>query len=405
MPTCRGKFLAQGKTMNSRQDRFSESMLRTPPSGIRKFFEMLIGHDDVISLSVGEPDFPTPWCVREEAFYHLKKGHTSYTSNWGLLELREEISKYMRKYGMNYEPQNEILITVGASEGVDAVLRAILNPGDEIIVCQPCYVNYTPLAELCAAKVVPLDTSVNGFYPTASQIESLVTPKTKAVMICSPNNPTGTMIPKDELEKIAEVVKKNQLWIISDEIYCELSYDGAEHVSVGSFEGMKDYAIILNGFSKSFAMTGWRIGYIAAPAELLAQIVKLHGYNTICAPIFSQYAAIEGLRNGWSEVEKMRVSYKQRRNLMCDAFRKMGLSVPEPAGAFYIFPDISTTGLSSEEFATRLFQKHNVAVVPGSVFGLGGEGHIRCCYATAVDKIKVALEKIAEFVEECRAEK
>lgn len=213
------------------------------------------------------------------------------------------------------------------------------------------------------------------------------------------------MIPKDELEKIAEVVRKNQLWIISDEIYCELSYDGAEHVSVGSFEGMKDYAIILNGFSKSFAMTGWRIGYIAAPAELLAQIVKLHGYNTICAPIFSQYAAIEGLRNGWSEVEKMRVSYKQRRNLMCDAFRKMGLSVPEPAGAFYIFPDISTTGLSSEEFATRLFQKHNVAVVPGSVFGLGGEGHIRCCYATAVDKIKVALEKIAEFVEECRAEK
>ena len=380
-------------------------MLRTPPSGIRKFFEMLIGHDDVISLSVGEPDFPTPWCVREEAFYHLKKGHTSYTSNWGLLELREEISKYMRKYGMNYEPQNEILITVGASEGVDAVLRAILNPGDEIIVCQPCYVNYTPLAELCAAKVVPLDTSVNGFYPTANQIESLVTPKTKAVMICSPNNPTGTMIPKDELEKIAEVVRKNQLWIISDEIYCELSYDGAEHVSVGSFEGMKDYAIILNGFSKSFAMTGWRIGYIAAPAELLAQIVKLHGYNTICAPIFSQYAAIEGLRNGWSEVEKMRVSYKQRRNLMCDAFRKMGLSVPEPAGAFYIFPDISTTGLSSEEFATRLFQKHNVAVVPGSVFGLGGEGHIRCCYATAVDKIKIALEKIAEFVEERRTGK
>ena len=391
--------------MNSRQDRFSESMLRTPPSGIRKFFEMLIGHDDVISLSVGEPDFPTPWCVREEAFYHLKKGHTSYTSNWGLLELREEISKYMRKYGMNYEPQNEILITVGASEGVDAVLRAILNPGDEIIVCQPCYVNYTPLAKLCAAKVVLLDTSVNGFYPTASQIESLVTPKTKAVMICSPNNPTGTMIPKDELEKIAEVVRKNQLWIISDEIYCELSYDGAEHVSVGSFEGMKDYAIILNGFSKSFAMTGWRIGYIAAPAELLAQIVKLHGYNTICAPIFSQYAAIEGLRNGWSEVEKMRISYKQRRNLMCDAFRKMELSVPEPAGAFYIFPDISTTGLSSEEFATRLFQKHNVAVVPGSVFGLGGEGHIRCCYATAVDKIKVALEKITEFVEECRAGK
>lgn len=377
-------------------------MMRTPPSGIRKFFEMLIGHDDVISLSVGEPDFPTPWCIREEAFYHLEKGHTSYTSNWGLIELREEIAKYMERYGMYYNPQNEILITVGASEGVDAVLRGILNPGDEIIVCQPCYVNYTPLAELCFARVVSVDTSANRFYPTAAQIEECITPKTKAVMICSPNNPTGTMIPASELEKIAEVVKKHQLWVISDEIYCELAYEGAKHCSIGSFPGMKDYTIILNGFSKSFAMTGWRIGYIAAPAELLAQLVKVHGYNTICAPIFSQYAAVEGLRNGWKEVEKMRISYQQRRNLMYKAFTEMGLAVPEPTGAFYMFPDITSTGLSSEEFATQLFQKHNVAVVPGSVFGAGGEGHIRCCYATAVDKIKLALEKIAEFVDECR---
>ena len=388
--------------MNTREDKFSTSMMNIPPSGIRKFFEMLIGHDDVISLSVGEPDFPTPWCIREEAFYHLEKGHTSYTSNWGLIELREEIAKYMEKYGNYYNPQNEILVTVGASEGVDAVLRAILNPGDEIIVVQPCYVNYVPLAELCSVKIVPVDSSVNGYYPVASQVEKLITPKTKAVMICSPNNPTGTVIPEEELKKLAEVVVKNQIWCISDEIYCELVYDGTKHVSIGSFPGMKDYAIILNGFSKSFAMTGWRIGYIAAPADLLAQIVKLHGYNTICAPIFSQYGAVEGLRHGWKDVEKMRVSYQQRRNLMQKAFSDLNIPVPEPKGAFYMFPDISSTGLTSEEFATRLFKQHNVAVVPGSVFGAGGEGHIRCCYATSIDKIKIAMDRIRSFVEELR---
>ncbi|MBR1715056.1 MAG: aminotransferase class I/II-fold pyridoxal phosphate-dependent enzyme [Treponema sp.] len=388
--------------MNTREDRFSKSMMETPPSGIRKFFEMLIGHDDVISLSVGEPDFPTPWVIREEAYYHLEKGHTSYTSNWGLIELREEIAKYMERYGCYYNPKNEILPTVGASEGVDAVLRAILNPGDEIIVVQPCYVNYVPLAKLCDAKIVPIDSSVNGYYPTAEQIAAAITPKTKALMICSPNNPTGTMIPKEELEKIAKVVVEKQIWCISDEIYCELAYDGAEHVSIGSFPGMKDYAIILNGFSKSFAMTGWRIGYIAGPSDLLGQIVKLHGYNTICPPIFSQYAAAEGLRNGWKDVEKMRISYQQRRNLMYKAFCDMGLPVPEPTGAFYMFPDITSTGLSSEEFALQLFQKYSIAVVPGSVFGLGGEGHIRCCYATSIDKIKIALDKIKEFVDEIR---
>lgn len=388
--------------MNNRQDRFSASLLDTPPSGIRKFFEMLIGHDDVISLSVGEPDFPTPWQMREEAFYHLEKGHTSYTSNWGLLSLREEIAHYMERYNMHYNPTNEILVTVGASEGVDAVLRAILNPGDEIIVCQPCYVNYTPLAALAGAKVVELDTSVNGFYPTAEQIEKLITPKTKALMICSPNNPTGTMIPADELKKIARVLIEHQIWCISDEIYCELVYDGSEHISIGSFDGMKDYAIILNGFSKSFAMTGWRIGYICAPADLMAQIVKLHQYNTICAPIMSQYAAVEGLQNGWNEVERMRISYQQRRNYMLKAFEDMKLPVPNPTGAFYMFPDITSTHMTSEEFATRLFQEYSVAVVPGSVFGKGGEGHIRCCYATAIDKIKIALERIADMVEKSR---
>lgn len=387
--------------MNTREDKFSRLMESIPPSGIRKFFEMLIGHDDVISLSVGEPDFPTPWTMREEAFYHLEKGHTSYTGNRGLIELREEICKYLERYKLYYNPETEILVTVGASEGVDASLRAILNPGDEIIVCQPCYVNYTPLAVLTQAKVVPVDTSPN-FYPTAEQIEKAITPKTKAIMMCTPNNPTGTIIPASELEKIAKLCVKNQIWCISDEIYCELVYDGAKHVSIGSYPGMKDYTIVLNGFSKSFAMTGWRIGFIAAPADLITQLVKLHGYNSICAPIFSQYAATEGLKNGWKDVEKMRVSYQQRRNLMEKQFNEMGLPVPEPKGAFYMFPDITSTGMTSEAFATELFNKHNVAVVPGSVFGLGGEGHIRVCYATAIDKIKIAMEKIAEFVYEAK---
>lgn len=388
--------------MNTRPDKFSRAIEETPPSGIRKFFEMLIGHEDTISLSVGEPDFPTPWLMREEAFYHLEQGHTSYTSNWGLSELREEISRYMERYELHYSAKNEILVTVGASEGVDAALRAVLNPGDELVVCEPCYVNYVPLAKLTGAKVVPLDTSVNGFYPTAAQLEAACTEKTKAVMFCSPSNPTGTSIPAAELEKLAAVITKRKLWCISDEIYCELVYDGAKHTSIASFPGMKDYAIILNGFSKSFAMTGWRIGWIAAPEDLMAQIVKLHQYNTICAPIMSQYAALEGLKHGWNEVEKMRISYKQRRNLMYKAFCDMGLSVPEPTGAFYMFPDISATGLSSEEFAMRLFKKHNVAVVPGSAFGKAGEGHIRCCYATSVEKIKIALAKIDEMVRELR---
>ena len=388
--------------MNTREDRFSRAMVETPPSGIRKFFELLIGHDDVISLSVGEPDFPTPWLMREEAFYHLEKGQTSYTSNWGLLELREEIVRYMERYNLHYNPAKEVLVTVGASEGVDAVLRAVLNPGDELIVCEPCYVNYVPLAHLTGAKIVRLDTSVNGFYPTAQQFEALVTPKTKAIMFCSPSNPTGTMIPAEELEKIAAVARKNQIWCIADEIYCELVYDGFKHTSIGSFEGMKDYTILLNGFSKSFAMTGWRIGWIAAPEDLMAQVVKLHQYNTICAPIMSQYAAIEGLKHGWDEVEKMRISYQQRRNLMYKAFCDMGLTVPEPTGAFYMFPDISSTGMDDDAFATELFQKHNVAVVPGSAFGQAGKGHIRCCYATSVEKIKTALERIAQFVEEKR---
>lgn len=384
--------------MNSRQDKFSSKMMATPPSGIRKFFEMIIGRDDIISLGVGEPDFATPWLIREEAFYHLEKGQTSYTSNWGLLELRQEIAKYLSKYKMTYNPKSEILITVGVSEAVDVVLRSILNPGDEIIICEPCYVSYQPLAALCDVKLIHLDTSVNGFYPTADQIEKAITPKTKAIMICSPSNPTGRIIPTDELEKIAEVIKKHEIWCLSDEVYCELVYDDHKHVSIGSLPGMKDYTIVLNGFSKAFAMTGWRIGFLACSEELMAQIYKLHQYSTICAPIMSQFGAIEGLRNGWAEVEKMRVSYQQRRNLMHKAFVDMGLECAEPEGAFYMFPDIRSTGLTSEEFATKLVNEYQVAVVPGDVFGAAGAGFVRCCYATSTEKIKIAMERIAKMV-------
>ena len=389
--------------MNNRTDKFSKKMMEISPSGIRKFFELCIGHDDIISLGVGEPDFSTPWVIREEAFYHLEKGHTSYTSNWGLIELRQEIAKYLERYELFYNPDTEILPTIGASEGLDLVLRSILNPGDEIIVCEPCYVSYQPLSDLCGAKVIHLDTSKNGFYPSAEQIEQACTEKTKAIMFCSPSNPTGRIIPASELEKIAEIVKKHQLWCLSDEIYCELLYDGHKHVSIGKFPGMKDYTIIFNGFSKSFAMTGWRIGYIAAPHDLLVQCCKLHAYSSICPPIFSQYAAAEGLRSGWAEVEKMRLSYQQRRNVMYKAFIDMGLSCIEPEGAFYMFPDITSTGMTSEEFATELIEKYSVAVVPGTCFGEGGEGFVRCCYATDINKIKIAMERIAQLVKEKQA--
>ena len=385
--------------MNTRDNRFSEKMLKIPPSGIRKFFELIIGRDDIISLGVGEPDFPTPWAMREEAYYHLEQGHTSYTSNWGLTELRDAIGTYLEKFDLHYDSKKEILVTIGVSEAIDAVLRAILNPGDEVIVAEPCYVSYQPLVELCDTSLVRLDTTPEGFILTAEAIEKMITPKTKALMLCSPSNPTGRMIPAEELAKIAEVVKKHQIWVLSDEVYCELVYDGHKHVSIGSMPGMKDYTVVLNGFSKAFAMTGWRIGYLACPADLMAQVHKLHQYSTICAPIMSQYAALEGLRSGADEVEKMRVSYQQRRNLMIHAFAEMGLPVNEPEGAFYIFPDIRKTGLSSEDFATKLINDYKVAVVPGNVFGAGAEGFVRCCYATEIGKLKEALRRIKLMVE------
>ncbi|MEL3906426.1 MAG: aminotransferase class I/II-fold pyridoxal phosphate-dependent enzyme [Treponema sp.] len=383
--------------MNGRNDRFSHKIMGIPPSGIRRFFEIAAGKKDIISLGVGEPDFATPWTMREEAWHHLECGHTAYTSNWGLLTLRAAIAEYLARYDLSYSPKNEILITFGVSEAIDIVFRSILNPDDEVIVCQPCYVSYQPLVELCGAKAVGLDTSADGFIPTAAAVEALITPKTKALMLCSPNNPTGTMIPADELEKIAAVVKKHHIWVISDEVYAELRYEGA-HTSIGSFPGMKDYSIVLNGFSKAFAMTGWRIGYIACPAELMEHIHKIHQYAAICAPIMSQYAALEGLQHGWEEVEKMRISYRQRRNLMMKNFDMMGLPYVRPDGAFYLFADIRGTGLTSEDFALKLITEYKVAVVPGDVFGKGGEGFIRCCYATEIKKIRTALERIAKML-------
>ena len=381
--------------MINRTDRFSHTILEIAPSGIRRFFELAAGRDDIISLGEGEPDFTTPWAMREEAWYHLECGHTSYTSNWGLEPLRTAIAQYLNRYNLVYSPKNEILITFGVSEAIDIVFRSILNPGDEVIVAEPCYVSYQPLVKLCRAKAVSLDTSAEHFIPTAAAIEALITPKTKALIICTPNNPTGTMIPADELEKIAAVVKKHQLWVLSDEVYCELHYE-APHVSIGSFPGMKDHSIILNGFSKSFAMTGWRIGFIACPQELMAQIHKIHQYAAICAPIMSQYAALEGLENGWDEVEKMRVSYRQRRNLMMKSFDAMNLPYIKPDGAFYLFVDIRSTGLTSEEFAVKLITDYRVAVVPGHVFGACGEGFVRCCYATDIAKIRIALDRIGK---------
>ncbi len=387
---------------NTRKDKLSSTITTIPPSGIRKFFDLVIGRDDIISLGVGEPDFPTPWIIREEAFYHLEQGHTSYTSNWGLTELREEIAKYLSKYNLHYSPKEEVLITIGVSEAIDAVLRAILNPQDEIIICEPCYVSYQPLAEICNAKLIHLDTSINGFYPTAEQIEQAITPKTKALMLCSPSNPTGKMIPKEELERIAEVVKKHQIWVLTDEVYCELVYDDNEHVSIASFDGMKPYSVVLNGFSKAFAMTGWRIGYVCCPPDLMEQVHKLHQYSSICAPIMSQYGAVEGLRSGASEVEKMRISYQQRRNLMTTRLQEIGLPVVKPDGAFYLFVDIRSTGLSAEDFAGKLINDYQVAVVPGTVFGAGGEGYVRCCYATDIKKIKEALNRIEKLVEDLK---
>lgn len=383
-------------------DKVSDRLKELKPSGIRKFFDIVSSKKDVISLGVGEPDFATPWKIIDATFYNMKMGRTHYTSNFGLMEFREEVGKYLKKYDLDYGT-DEIIATIGGSEGIDLALRSLINEGDEIIVPEPVYVPYRPLAELNGAKVVGIDTSKTEFKLSAEALEAAITPKTKAVILCYPNNPTGIIMEKEDLEAVAKVIKKHRIWCITDEIYSELSYE-EEHFSIGAIEGMKEQTIYLNGFSKAFAMTGWRIGYLCAPKELIAQMVKIHQYTTLCAPIISQYGAIEALRDAIPEMEKMRESFARRRRLIYNGFKELGMDIVEPKGALYVFPSVAKYGLGGEEFAVRLLEEENVAVVPGAAFGEEFESYIRCSYATSIEEIKESLVRIARFVKKLEEE-
>ncbi|MEI4804381.1 aminotransferase [Bacillus sp. FJAT-51639] len=370
------------------------------PSGIRKFFDLAAGMKGVISLGVGEPDFVTPWNVRQACIRSLEEGYTAYTANAGLLELREEISKYLHKqFSVDYDPKEEIIVTVGASQALDVAMRTIVNPGDEVIIVEPSFVSYAPLVTLAGGVPVPVSTSPeNEFKVQPHQIESVITSNTKAILLCSPNNPTGTLLNKEELEKLAVIVEKYSLIVLSDEIYAELVYDET-YTSFASVKHMRDHTILISGFSKGFAMTGWRLGLIAAPKHFTELMLKIHQYSMMCAPTMSQFAALEALRSGEQEVIRMRESYKQRRNFMTTSFNEMGLDCHMPGGAFYVFPSIRSTGLSSAEFAERLLLAEKVAVVPGSVFGESGEGFIRCSYATSLEQLMEAMKRMGRFVE------
>lgn len=386
-------------TSQEPSSRISRLVDGLPPSGIRKFFDLVIGRDDIISLGVGEPDFSTPWRICEAAVYAIERGRTSYTSNHGLLALRREIADYLDgRFGVSYHPETELGITVGVSQGIDIVLRAITNPGDEVIVFEPCYVSYVPMALLAGANVKTLPTyAKDGFQPDLERLESLITPKTKAMLICYPNNPTGATYPRETVESIAEIANRHDLLVLSDEVYAELTYQG-EHTCLASLEGMRERTILLSGFSKAWAMTGWRLGYVAGPREFVSAAIKIHQYSMLCAPIMAQYAAIEALKNARPDVDKMVESYRQRRNIITNGFKAIGLPIHEPQGAFYAFPSIAHLGMSSEEFCTDLLMKTNVAVVPGNAFGECGEGHIRCAYAASVDNIRTALDRIGSFI-------
>lgn len=375
-----------------------------PPSGIRRFFDLAATMKDTISLGVGEPDFITPYHIRNAAINSIVDGETQYTPNRGLLALREEISGYLQKrYQISYDPQKEILVTVGASESIDVALRALISDGDEVLVPEPSYVSYSPSVIFAGGTPVGVETREDtDFRLSAQRVREAITPRTKALILPYPNNPTGAVMGREELEKLAQVVRERELLVISDEIYSELTY-GGEHVSFASLPGMWPYTLTINGFSKSFAMTGWRVGYICGPGELISVMNKIHQYGILCAPRQGQAAALEALRsgreNGYEDVRQMRESYNRRRRLMVDGLRKMGLHCFEPRGAFYVFPSIQSTGLSSETFCERLLQEKRVACVPGTAFGPCGEGYIRCSYATAVDKLNVALERMADFIQ------
>ena len=386
----------------------AERTVGIKPSGIRKFFDLVSEMDDpeVISLGVGEPDFDTPWHIREEGIYSLERGRTFYTSNSGLKDLRIEISNYLKRmYQVEYNPDTEIMVTVGGSEAIDIGLRAVLNPGDEVIIPQPSYVSYEPCTILAGGKPVILNLQEkNEFRLTKEELMAAITPKTKVLILPFPNNPTGPVLRKEDLEDIAQVCIEKDILVMSDEIYSELTY-GAKHVTIASLPGMKERTILINGFSKAFAMTGWRLGYTCAPHVILEQMLKIHQFAIMCAPTTSQYAAVDALKNGDKDVEEMRISYNQRRRFLVHTFRKMGLKCFEPFGAFYIFPSIKELGMTSDEFAMTLLNREKVAVVPGTAFGECGEGFLRISYAYSLDELKHATDRIARFVAEIRKEK
>lgn len=383
----------------------SDKVVTLKPSGIRKFFDIVSEMKDAISLGVGEPDFETPWHIRDEGIYALEKGRTFYTSNSGLKELRQEIANYQKRtQNIDYDPMSEIIVTVGGSEAIDIGLRALINPGDEVIIPQPSYVSYEPCAILADATPVIINLKAeNEFRLTAQELREAITDKTKILILPYPNNPTGAIMEQKDLEEISEVIIEKNLLVMSDEIYSALTYKG-NHVSIASLPGMKERTILINGFSKAYAMTGWRLGYACAPAEIIEQMTKIHQYAIMCAPTTSQYAAVEALRKGDKDVEEMRKAYNQRRRFLINEFKEMNLECFEPYGAFYVFPCIKEFGMTSEEFATRFLEEQKVAAVPGNAFGESGEGFLRISYAYSLDNLKEAISRLKQFVTKLREE-
>lgn len=385
------------------RDPLSKTVVSIEPSGIRKFFDIVSEMKDAISLGVGEPDFDTPWHIREEGIYSLEKGKTFYTSNSGLKELKMEICSYLsRRFGLSYNYDHETIVTVGGSEAIDIALRAMLDPGDEVLVPQPSYVSYVPCVVLAGGKPVIIELKEKDeFKLTKESLLESITDKTKVLVLPFPNNPTGSVMTKEDLAEIVPIILEKDLFVISDEIYSELTY-GGQHISIAEFPGMRERTIVINGFSKSYAMTGWRLGYATGPAAIIEQMTKIHQFAIMCAPTASQYAAVEALRNGDADVAMMRESYDQRRNYLVKAFNDMGLTCFEPFGAFYIFPSIQSMGMTSDEFATKLLMEEKVAAVPGTAFGRGGEGFLRISYASSMENLKIAVERIERFVKKHR---
>lgn len=383
----------------------ADKVVDIKPSGIRKFFDIVSEMQDAISLGVGEPDFDTPWHIRDEGIYSLEKGRTFYTSNAGLKDLRQEICNYLkRKQGISYDWSKEVLVTVGGSEAIDIGLRAMVNPGEEVLIPQPSYVSYEPCAILAGATPVIINLKAeNEFRLTAKELEDAITEKTKVLILPFPNNPTGAIMEKEDLEAIAEVILKHDIFVMSDEIYAELTYK-EKHVSIASLPGMQERTVLINGFSKAYAMTGWRLGYACGPADIIQQMTKIHQFAIMCAPTTSQYAAVEALKNGDDDIAEMRTAYNQRRRYLMNAFREMGLECFEPYGAFYVFPCIKEFGMTSDEFATRFLEEEKVAVVPGTAFGDCGEGFLRISYAYSLENLKVAIGRLESFITRLRKE-